>query len=344
MKGFRNHRTWAALGTAWLTVALLASGCATYRPLNAGSHVPWAKTIAAARTGPGVPERRDVAGGAAPAEEVPIADLSGRVHRVERGEALGPIAQRYGVRLRELAAANDIGPPYTVFVGQMLRIPGGDTMSREMAAQPAAGQPGDPATVHVVRRGENVLAIARRYDVSPRSLVQLNGIRPPYNILVGQKLQIPGGEIQMAARANPREPVGAAAPPANSQGDGFIWPVSGRVVGRFGQTEDGQRRDGIDIAARPGTPVRAAEDGLVVYAGDGIRGYGRMILLRHDGGYLTTYAQNSALLVDVGDAVSRGQVIARTGDRLHFELRKGRKPINPESVLVAPATEVASSE
>jgi murein DD-endopeptidase MepM/ murein hydrolase activator NlpD len=94
----------------------------------------------------------------------------------------------------------------------------------------------------------------------------------------------------------------------------------------------------------------AAEDGIVVYAGDGIEGYGRMVLLRHDEGYITTYAHNAALLVEVGNVVRRGQVIARVGDtgdvsqsQLHFELRRGTKPINPESVLVRDPTAVASA-
>ena len=107
------------------------------------------------------------------------------------------------------------------------------------------------------------------------------------------------------------------------------------MIGGFGPIGPGQRRDGIDIAAREGAPVLAAEDGIVAYAGDGIRTLGRLILIRHDEGYITTYAHNAALLVEAGDAVARGQVIARvgsTGDvtrsQLHFEIRKGRKPID----------------
>ena len=105
------------------------------------------------------------------------------------------------------------------------------------------------------------------------------------------------------------------------------------MIGDFGRTKAGQWRDGINIAARQGAPVLAAEGGIVAYAGEGIHGYGRLILLRHAEGYITTYAHNAALLVEVGDLVERGQVIARvgstgesTGCLLHFELRKGRKP------------------
>ena len=122
-----------------------------------------------------------------------------------------------------------------------------------------------------------------------------------------------------------------------------------KVVGQFGESGKGQRRDGIDIAARKGTPVVAAENGVVAYAGEGVGSYGRLILLRHGDGYVTTYAHNASLMVAVGDLVRRGQVIARVGDtgdatgsQLHFELRKGRTPIDPEKHLVHDSTEVAS--
>jgi murein DD-endopeptidase MepM/ murein hydrolase activator NlpD len=113
------------------------------------------------------------------------------------------------------------------------------------------------------------------------------------------------------------------------------------VIGKYGPIDQWRRRDGIDIAAPRGAPVLAAQEGIVAYAGSGIRSYGQMILLRHDQGYITTYAHNASLLVEVGDVVRRGQVIARVGDSgevtqnmLHFELRKGRQPIDPETRLV----------
>lgn len=343
MQGIRNLKTWA-LGTAWLAMGLVVAGCTTYRPLDGGSQVPWAQGMVTSRVATAAPGRDGAAPGVVRAmQEVPAVDLSGRVHRVERGEALAAIAQRYGVGLRQIAAANDIGPPYTIFAGQILRVPGEGAPSQDMVVT-AAAQPAMATATHIVRRGETLSGIARRHAVPSRQIAQLNGLQPPYDIQVGQKLRVPSnGEVRVASRTDPQE--SSPAPAATSlAGDGFLWPVSGKVIGRFGGTEDGQRRDGIDITARKGAPVRAAQTGAVVYAGDAIRGYGRMILLRHDGGYLTTYAHNSALLVNVGDQVERGQVIARMGDRLHFELRKGRKPIDPETLLVPLPTEVASSQ
>jgi LysM repeat protein len=247
-------------------------------------------------------------------------------HRVAAGDRLGGLAQSYGVSLEALARANNLAPPYVVYVGQVLQVPGG------AAAAPVR---------YVVRQGDTLSGIAGRFDVALADVAASNGIASPYSLRVGQSLEIPGVQT---ARAVPD-----ATPPALT-GKGFLWPVSGKVIGGYGVTANGQHRNGINIAARKGAPVVASEDGIVVYASDGIDGYGRMVLVRHAEGYITTYAHNASLLVDVGDVVRRGEVIARVGDtgdvstsQLHFELRRGTKPINPEAVLVRDSTAVAST-
>jgi murein DD-endopeptidase MepM/ murein hydrolase activator NlpD len=254
----------------------------------------------------------------------PAAPQSG-THRVAKGEHLGAIAGRYGVSLQAIAKANGLSSPYLISVGQVLQVPGGADVAQRQ---------------YVVRRGDTLSAVARRFDVAQANIAAANGIKSPYALRVGQSLEIPGVQT---ARAVPD----AAPPPLT--GSGFLWPVSGKVIGGFGVAGNGQRRNGINIAARKGTPVVASEDGVVVYASDGIDGYGRMVLVRHAEGYITTYAHNASLVVDVGDVVRRGEVIARVGDtgdvsqsQLHFELRRGTKPINPESVLVRDPTAVAS--
>jgi murein DD-endopeptidase MepM/ murein hydrolase activator NlpD len=157
-------------------------------------------------------------------------------------------------------------------------------------------------------------------------------------------------EIERDARSgtSPSEPAPVVSPLKNAD---FLWPVNGKVIGSFGPIDQWRSRNGIDIAARWGAPVLAAQDGIVAYAGDVIRAYGKMILLLHDQGYITTYAHNAALLVGVGDVVRRGQVIARVGDSgdtnrimLYFELRKGRTPIDPQTRLVHDGTAVAITE
>ncbi|MFM1816293.1 MAG: hypothetical protein RLZ98_2988, partial [Pseudomonadota bacterium] len=114
------------------------------------------------------------------------------------------------------------------------------------------------------------------------------------------------------------------------------WPVIGRVVAPFGKRKDGTHNDGIDIAVPKGTDVRAAGDGVVAYAGSEVKGFGNLLLVRHEDGKVTAYAHNDALLVQRGDRVRRGQVIAKSGDSggvdqplLHFEVRTGSKPVDP---------------
>jgi murein DD-endopeptidase MepM/ murein hydrolase activator NlpD len=122
----------------------------------------------------------------------------------------------------------------------------------------------------------------------------------------------------------------------------FAWPVQGRVISDFGSTTSGQRNDGINIATALGTPIHAAASGVVSYAGNELKGYGNLVLIRHDGGYVTAYAHADSLLVSRGDAVMRGQVIGyagATGDvtqpQVHFEIRRDTAPVNPRPLLIA---------
>jgi murein DD-endopeptidase MepM/ murein hydrolase activator NlpD len=212
------------------------------------------------------------------------------------------------------------------------------------------------AARYTVRSGETLSGIARRLDVGLTELARANDIREPYALHAGQQLRVPreGSYRTTTIRLGEDEArtvhLGTGSPPP-LDGDDFLWPVNGKVIGAYGPIDQWRRRDGIDIAARRGAPVLAAQDGIVAYAGDGIRGYGQMVLLRHDQDYITTYAHNATLLVRAGDVVRRGQVIARVGDSgdatqtmLHFELRKGRKPIDPQTRLVHDARTLASAE
>ena len=334
-------------GRSRLAVVLLASGltaaCSTYHPLDRGSNVPWANA-ASPRQVVQAAAVSDTAGAA-------WAQAAGTVaggYRVRPGDRLSTLAGRFGVTVRALADANQLEAPYVIYVGQALRIPGATAVAA--AREPAVAILG---ARYVVRHGDTLSSIARRADVSLVQLAAANGIAAPYEVYAGQRLRIPAaGEVAAApapAKATLAVHTSGKAPPLS--GDGFLWPVNGKVIGGFGPTASGQRRDGIDIAAREGAPVLAAEAGVVAYAGDGIRTLGRLILIRHADGYITTYAHNAALLVAAGDAVARGQVIARVGSsgdvtrsQLHFEIRKGRQPIDPETVLVHEPTAVASTQ
>jgi murein DD-endopeptidase MepM/ murein hydrolase activator NlpD len=120
----------------------------------------------------------------------------------------------------------------------------------------------------------------------------------------------------------------------------FRWPVRGRVIAGYGAKTNGKQNDGINVAVPEGTPVKAAEDGVVAYAGNELKGYGNLVLIRHDNGYVTAYAHASELAVKRGERITRGQVIGKagqTGDvaspQLHFEIRKGSSPVDPMQFL-----------
>jgi len=212
-------------------------------------------------------------------------------------------------------------------------------------------EPGVAGVVHVVRRGETVYRIARTYGMDAGDLMETNGIVDPTAIEVGAELFVPGAsrvlEVPPAGASPEAAPPPAPSPgvppppapdraPARAGGDAVAlsWPVQGVLYGRFG-TRQGERHDGIDIAAPEGTTVTAAADGTVLFAGEQ-SGYGAIVILRHPGGLVTLYAHASEVLVRDGQAVRRGQPIARvgqtgktTGPHLHFEVREGTRPRNP---------------
>lgn len=265
----------------------------------------------------------------APGKKAPGAAIGAGVHVVAADETLYAVARRSGVALRDLIQANKLRPPYRLDKGQRLSIPG--------------------VRYHRVAAGETLYGISRRYSVSPYALARTNRVAAPYNIRPGQKLRLPASEATLAAR----RPANTALQPRRKQtlkpvikpaprraGGRFAWPVEGRVISRFGAKANGLHNDGINIAVREGTAVRAADNGVVVYAGNELRGFGNLLLLRHRGGWVTAYGHNQTLDVRVGDVVRRGQRIARSGStgnitrsQLHFEIRKGRRAVNPAKFL-----------
>jgi murein DD-endopeptidase MepM/ murein hydrolase activator NlpD len=120
----------------------------------------------------------------------------------------------------------------------------------------------------------------------------------------------------------------------------FRWPVRGKVITTYGAKTNGKSNDGINLAVPEGTPVKAAEDGVVAYSGNELKGYGNLVLVRHSNGYVTAYAHASELMVKRGDTIKRGQIIAKSGQsgevgspQLHFEIRKGSSPVDPLQFL-----------
>lgn len=361
---------------------------------------------------------------------------------VAKGDSAYLISRRYNVPLRDLIEINGLKPPYTLEVGQRLTLP--------------------TARQYIVQKGDSLYTVSRMFNVDSSELSQLNNLAPPYKLTVGQPLRLPGaraGEggaavahggasadstpIAMAplppvspragkggiaaaelpppsgapassapasapsadsgggeenhtfqpgqepktlrapgtkpaapaplaapsvippeAPASKPQPTPAAkpaevaaapaaapaappAPPAAAEeepparaGSRFLWPVKGKVISGYGPKPDGMHNDGLNIAANKGTPVIAADNGIVAYSGNELRGFGNLLLVKHADGWITAYAHLDTMSVERGAKVKRGQVIGTVGQtgavtspQLHFELRRGSQAIDPRGHL-----------
>lgn len=191
---------------------------------------------------------------------------------------------------------------------------------------------------HTVHKGETLYRICKTYKVDIQDVAELNNIKDPTEIKTGKRIFIPG-----ARRVKKVTPYMAGAGNAEKEPEGkiviekdrFSWPVHGVMESAFGP-RGGGRHDGIDISAKEGTPVKAADNGEVVYVSSSFRGYGNIVILKHKDDFYTVYAHNEENLVKTGESVKKGEVIAKvgstgnaTGSHLHFEVRQGKIVRNP---------------
>lgn len=277
-----------------------------------------------------------------------------RTHLVRVGDTLYSVSRQYGVDVATLAETNHLQPPFVIRTGTTLVLP------------PAAAASPTPTTPTPSSRNPGVAVTelpppppSGRAPSSPPPSPPTNAAPPlPASpsiqpIAPPTPVSPPSSAAPRPAPASPPPPAQAAVPPAPEQsaslppptggakgGTGFLWPVEGRVITRYGTGASGTHNDGINIAAPTGTPVLAADAGTVAYAGNELRGYGNLILIKHANGWMTAYAHNAVLLVKRGDKVQRGQMIARVGatgtvnePQLHFEVRKGTRALDPTEYL-----------
>ena len=271
----------------------------------------------------------------APLRQATEAVPANGVINVQSGDSLYDLAARYQVTPQSIIQENNLVAPFTLRTGQSLKI--------------------IPPRTHIVRFGDSVNLISQRYAVSPYQLAQLNNLNAPFELTVGQKLQLPmsldfsvldGGvpagaspAVAVSVPTQPSQPRKTFVAPKLGAG-GFSWPVEGEIITEFGPSARGVHNDGVDIVAESGAPVIVSANGTVAFVGDNIKNFGKLVLVKHDGGIITAYAHLDVISVSEGDVLAAGDAIGRVGStgrvdrpQLHFEIRKSRQPIDPRSLI-----------
>jgi murein DD-endopeptidase MepM/ murein hydrolase activator NlpD len=310
---------------------LQANNMSVARQIQPGQRlvIPRVQNNMAAAPQVSAPQTR-VAGSYTPAPA--LAAPQAATHVIVPGETIYSLARHYKLTPMAIAKANNVGLDHHVKVGDRIVIPGGKGVA---AITPAAPAPRP----------------AQQQAVQPPAQPGLRAAAPKAeNVAAAKPLAAPAAPQRMAqaesaASANVATP--AADPVADEKPTGtanstasFRWPVRGRIIQGFGPKASGGQNDGINVSVPEGTPIKAAEDGVVAYAGSELKGYGNLVLVRHANGFVTAYAHASELNVKKGETVKRGQVIGKagstgnvTGPQLHFEVRKGATPVDPAQYL-----------
>ena len=278
---------------------------------------------------------------------------------VKKGDTLYSLSRRYNVEMKDIISANGLRSPYTLKVGQRLRLP--------------------KSKYHTVQKGDTLYAISKKYNTDVTTLSRINHLHSN-DLSVGQKILLPSGAKYVASAdktatgvaktnnirtnktAQPQKVAANNNPSNNSSAKSsgikpkagakkttsvsknrktkFAWPVRGTVISKFGAVGKGVNNDGINIRAAKGTAVNAADSGTVAYSGSGLKGYGNLILIKHSDGWITAYAHNDKLFVKKGQVVRKGEKIASVGNtggvsqpQLHFETRAGKNAVNPLNYL-----------
>ncbi len=245
---------------------------------------------------------------------------------IKSGDNIYNIAKKYNSSIRDIIDANDLEPPYILKINSKLNLPS--------------------TKYHTVKERENLHKISRMYGMNINDLIKINNLRKPYNIIIGSKLRISNSSFKAASNKKIKQKnlqtarIKAKKTKLPHKNNKFIWPVTGKIISSFGQKPGGLYNDGINIKAQKSTPVKAVEDGLIAYAGNELRGYGNLIIVKHSGGWVSAYAHLENTNVKVGTKVTKGQIIAKVGStgnvnspQLYFGIRKGREAVNPKSYL-----------
>ena len=327
--------------------------------------------VAATGPGPAIAGRAPAVAGSLPATAMP---RETRQVTVQRGQSVGSLAGEYHVSKQAIIAANHLEAPYKIKIGTRVTIPGAAAAPVQQAMVSSSGA----ATPDVIPLDDPPARRASAPPpIAPPPVATLPPPRPPAPLPPlspapvavsppppappphpapapvaapapppapplappSKAIAFPPRESSAAEEAR-AEAAAPAAPVQNHGGGHFPWPLRGRVLASYGVAADGTHNDGINIAASRGTPIEAVESGIVAYAGNELRGYGNLVLVKHANGWISAYAHCDELLVKKGDPVYRGKVIAKVGatggvsePQLHFELRQGKRPVDPRGYL-----------
>ena len=251
---------------------------------------------------------------------------------IASGETIYSIAKKYNIALRDLINENNLTPPYILKSGDKINLPSGQ--------------------YYQVAIGDTLYSISRKYGMNVNNLIASNNLAEPYSVKVGQTLKVinsiaPSAESPQSSVAYKKvesqktltnDPL--PEPTLDHKNNHFVWPIKGEIISEFGAKPGGLYNDGINIKAKNGDNVKAAEDGVVAYVGNELRGYGNLIIIKHSGGWISAYAHLDKTNVQRGMKVAKDQNIATVGStgnvkspQLYFGLRKGREAVNPKLYL-----------
>jgi lipoprotein NlpD len=316
---------------AVLGAALLAVGCASRTPAPVDDRRP------APVAQPRLPVLQPTP---VPVVSPPSAGAPG-TYIVKRGDTLYSIALEHGVDYRELAQANNLDDPSKLRVGQELRVSSFEERTAAQVGTARAPQQIESRPLGSIPPGSSSPAPSAPPVADGSLKSSPKALRLPYseqNLAMLSKSEVrPEPKPEPKPEAKPEPKPEPAKPAADRDPDAieFAWPARGRVLQGFAEPNN----KGLDIGGKPGDPVLAAAGGRVMYTGTGIRGYGKLIVIKHDNNFNSVYAHNREILVKEGQNVTRGQRIAELGDtdadapKLHFEIRKSGKPVDPARYL-----------
>lgn len=247
------------------------------------------------------------------------------IHLVNSGENLHLISKRYNVSLKQILKINNIRYPFKIFPNQKIILP--------------------TRLTHIIKKGETLYSISRKYNVDRFILCKINNIKSENKIYSGQKLFISSNEYKVNKKKKNNDKKSKKKTKSevlpNSNSLKFLWPVKGEIILKYGQIKPGYHNDGINIRTAKDIPVKASETGKIIYTGNEIPGYGNLVLIKHSKNWITAYAHLKKIEYEKGSFVKKGEVIGIVGQtgnvsipQLHFEIRKGKKAMDPKRFLL----------